>query len=89
MKIIADDGGSRYLIIRDDELRGDTMGRVLDAAEGVLYAPISAHSILARGGWFEYDGSQDMLDPLMDSVNRIEEADESPPPDFPEELLSD
>jgi hypothetical protein len=68
MKIIAYQGTKRYLLEVGLDHRGLPMGRVLDLGQGKLFPPFNIHSILARGYWEEYTGSQDILDDLLSRV---------------------
>jgi len=69
MEIIAKRGETSYLL---ETSLG--MGRVLDLEQKVLFPELNIQSILARGYWEPYTGSQDELANLLSQV-RIEQAD--------------
>ena len=56
MEIIAIRGTRKYLVRINEKL-----GIVYDVNEDTLFPPFNLNSILARGYWEEYTGSQDQL----------------------------
>jgi len=69
MEIVAKRGETSYLL---ETVPG--MGRVLDLEQKVLFPEFNIQSILARGYWEPFAGSQDELSNLLSQV-RIEPAD--------------
>lgn len=71
--IIATQGSEAYLIEMEKN-----RGRVLDLNQGILFPEFNIHSIIARGGWEEFTGSQDILPDLIAKVKRYEVFSELP-----------
>jgi hypothetical protein len=69
IKIIAISGHSRYLLTDDN---GKT-GQVLDVNQDMLYPKFKLQSILERGYWQDYTGSQDILNKLLENVKILGE----------------
>jgi 8-oxo-dGTP pyrophosphatase MutT (NUDIX family) len=71
MRIIAREGPSRFLVaVSKDE------GRVIDMDQGVVFAPFNLGSILMRGVWEPFTGSEQLLQRLLSRVRP--EAEERP-----------
>lgn len=69
MKILAKRGKNTYLILtKDHEDPLKRKGRVLSVICKTLYPEMKLDSILMRGYWEEYKGSQDKLKELLKSV---------------------
>lgn len=69
MKIIGIKGKDTYLILtkgHDDPFK--QKARVLDVSRETFYPELKLHSILMRGYWKEYTGSQDLLKELLKQV---------------------
>jgi hypothetical protein len=62
--IVAQQGQSVYLLAD----KSGKKGRVLSLTQGILFKPFNIQSILARGYWEKYNGSQDKMDELLDEV---------------------
>lgn len=62
-KIVAQNGPDTFLVDV-----GGGKGRILDRGQGVYFAPWNIESILARGYWEPYQGSQDVLVNLLADV---------------------
>jgi hypothetical protein len=63
--IIAQQGDSVYLLAD----KSGKKGRVLSLKQGSLFKPFNLQSIIARGYWEEYKGSQSKMDELIDEVD--------------------
>ena len=72
MYIIGTQGPGRYLVDIEEERDGLGLGRVLDLDQGLLFPPWPIGSIVARGYWQEYAGSQDVLPGLLRQVEEVE-----------------
>ena len=69
MKIVGIKGTDSYLILtkgHDDPLK--QLARVLSVSRETFYPEQKLHSILMRGYWEEYTGSQDKLKELLKLV---------------------
>lgn len=80
MKIFAKRDGSVYMLVKDgvDEIEAETEGRVLDARTNRLYPWMNANSIIARGYWTLYSGSQSIVEPMVEAAEEIERVEYGP-----------
>lgn len=83
MKIAYQRGKNDYLVVEDsvEQIGPQTMGRILDSGDGKLYPELPVQSILARGYWDEFTGSQSILEPLLDEAEEVEAPETDPEPD--------
>lgn len=71
---VSQSGAGRYLLaVSGTPGKEDCIGRVLDLAQGILFPDFPFDSILARGYWVDYKGSQDLLAELLPKVRRVDD----------------
>ena len=76
MKILASSIGDRYLLVRDDvtDIEISTEARLLDLERESLFWWQNIHLIIRQTHteWTKYEGSQNVLDDLLERVEEIE-----------------
>lgn len=68
MRLIGRRSEDCYLAEVEARPDGKRMARVLDLEQGIFFAPWPLHSILARGYWKEYEGTEAELATLLERV---------------------